>query len=334
MHLRNVELFCDVVARRSFSRAAEEHHVSQSSASQAVHLVEERLGTLLIDRSKRPLELTPAGQVYFDGCRKILGSFRRVEDRVRGMNNKVVGRLRVAAIYSVGLLQMDRYVHKFRDAFPDVDLRLEYLHPDDVYSRLAGDEADLGLVSFPKDTGETASIAWQEQPLVIVMPPRHRLAEQTSLYVADLDGEDFVSFTPELGIRRRIDRWLKKSHVAVHVVHEFDNIENIKRAVEIGSGIAVLPLPTVQRETEFGWLTAIAPADADWSRPLGIVYKKSKSLTSAASKLVELLLEEDFADSSDASSTQTANNAAKTIHIKHLAVNADRRSVAETAQRL
>ncbi len=97
MHLRNVEIFCDVVARRSFSRAAEAHHVSQPSASQAVHVLEERLGTQLIDRSKRPLELTAAGEIYFDGSRKLLDSFHRLEDRVRQVeNNKVAGRLRVA----------------------------------------------------------------------------------------------------------------------------------------------------------------------------------------------------------------------------------------------
>ena len=115
MHLRNVEIFCDVVTHGSFSKAAEAHEVSQSSASQAVHMLERRLGCKLIDRSKRPFELTPAGQIYYDGCRKILESFRHVEDRVQQMRNKVIGRVRMAAIYSVGLLQMDAYAKRVQD---------------------------------------------------------------------------------------------------------------------------------------------------------------------------------------------------------------------------
>ena len=292
MHLRNVEIFCDVVARRSFSKAAEAHNVSQSSASQAVHMLEKRLGIQLIDRSKRPFELTPAGQVYYDGCRELLDNFRKIEDRVQQMRNRVIGRVRIASIYSVGLLQMDAYVRRFEELYPEAALQLEYLHPDQVYERVLNDEADLGLVSFPKDGGEISSILWQEQEIVLVVAPSHSLAERRTIPVAALDGEDFVAFTAELTIRRQIDRWLKKAGVAVGVVHEFDNIETIKRAVEIGSGVALLPLPTVRRELEARTLAALRFEDVKWYRPLGIVHKRHKALATAASKFVELLHED------------------------------------------
>src|SRR5262245_10145228 len=100
MHLRFVEVFCDVAQRRSFSKGAAAQNVSQSSASQAVSLLEKRLGTKLIDRSKRPLELTPAGRLYYDGCRDLLNRFRDIEDRVRRTQDRVAGTVRVAAIYS------------------------------------------------------------------------------------------------------------------------------------------------------------------------------------------------------------------------------------------
>ena len=106
MHLRNVELFCEVVSRSSFSKAAEAHQVSQSAASQAVQTLEDRLGAVLIDRSQRPLTLTEAGQIYYDGCRRLLETFRQVEEQVFAISDRVTGRLRVAAIYSVGLLEM------------------------------------------------------------------------------------------------------------------------------------------------------------------------------------------------------------------------------------
>ena len=292
MHLRNVEIFCDVATRRSFSKAAEAHNVSQSSASQAVHLLEKQLETRLIDRSKRPLELTPAGRVYFEGCRELLEGFREIEDRLQGMRNKVAGRVRVAAIYSVGLLQMDAYTNLYAELFPDVELQLAYLHPDEVYSRILNDEADLGLVSFPREGGETNSIPWQEQEMVLVVPAGHRLAHRGSVAVSELNGENYVAFTSELTIRKQVDRWLRRAKVNVKIVHEFDNIENIKRAVEIGSGVAVLPIPTVRRETEFGSLVAVEFEDVTWYRPLGIVHKRNKTFSTAASKFVELLHED------------------------------------------
>ncbi len=290
MHLRFVEIFCDVAQRRSFSKGAQAQQVSQSSASQAVGMLEKRLGTRLIDRSKRPLELTPAGQVYFEGCRELLERFRTVEDQVQAIADRVAGPVRVAAIYSVGLMQMERSVQRFEELYPDAKLRLEYLHPDRVYQQVLEDDADLGLVSYPRHGGDIESIDWQEQPMVLVVPPSHPLADRRSVVLANLNGEDFIGFTQELTIRREIDRHLKRARIAVHVVHEFDNIETIKRAIEIGSGVALLPRSTVWQEIANGTLAAVEVSDADLVRPVGIVHKRNKQLTTAVQKFIEILL--------------------------------------------
>src|SRR5262245_19201400 len=289
MHLRNVEIFCEVAQRRSFSKGAAARDVSQSAASQAVGLLEKRLGTRLIDRSKRPLELTPAGEVYYEGCRELLDRFRAIEDRVQAIQDRVAGPVRVAAIYSVGLMQMEQYVQRFEEMYPDARVRLEYLHPDRVYRQLTDEDADLGLVSYPRHGGDFESIDWQEQPMVLVVPPGHRLAGPQSASIAELQGEDFVGFTQELTIRREIDRQLRRARVAVKVVHEFDNIETIKRAIEIGSGVALLPRPTVAREVASGSLATVELSDVNLVRPLGIVHKRSRQLTTAVQKFIELL---------------------------------------------
>jgi len=289
MHFKNVKIFCEVASRRSFSKAAKSLHVSQSAASQAVHSLEKQLEIQLIDRSQRPLELTPAGKIYFDGCRDVLESLRKVEDRIQGMKDRVTGTVRVAAIYSVGLLQMNSDVRSFRNLYPETDLRLEYLHPDDVYSKVMNDEADLGLVSFPKESNDLSCIPWQEQSMVAIVAPEHPLANRNSISVKELDKQHFVGFDPNLTISRKMDRWFKKSRVAVEFVQQFDNIENIKRAVEIGSEIGILPYPTVLREIDIGTLVALQIEDVEWYRPLGIVHKKNKTFTTAVSKFVELL---------------------------------------------
>lgn len=291
MQLRNAELFCDVVACRSFSKAAEQRRISQPAVSQALHQLEEHLGAMLIDRSKRPFELTAAGEIYYDGCRKLIDGFRKVEDRVQTLGDRLAGRVRVASIYSVGLLQMAGVVERFRTEHPDVVLQLSYASAEDIYDQVQREEADIGLVSFPKDGGELGSIPWLDEEMGVVVPPDHRLALRDSVSWEDLNGEAFVGFESVQRIRRQIDRWLKQAKVSVTVVHTFDNIENIKRAVEIGVGVSILPLPTVRREVEHGFLKALPFAEGKVFRPLGIIHRRHKHLSKAAEKFVELLHE-------------------------------------------
>ena len=295
MHLRTLETFCDVVRHRSFSKAAEARNISQSQASQSVHLLEDHLGVPLIDRSKRPLKLTPAGKLYFDGCVTILDELHALEDRILRTANRVVGQLRIAAIYSVGFLQMNDYVQRYRILFPDVDVDIAYLHPDDVHIRVQRDQADIGLVSFPQETADLASIAWQAQKMVVAVPMEHPFARSESISATELDGVNFVAFTPELKIREKIDEWLAAAGVKVNVVHEFDNIETIKRAVEIGSGASLLPAVSVAREVKSGFLAAVSVKEFRWARELGIVHCRNRQMTAAAEKFVELL--HDFSDS-------------------------------------
>ncbi|MCH9727637.1 MAG: LysR family transcriptional regulator [Planctomycetes bacterium] len=292
MHLRNAELFCDVVVQGSFSKAAEVRRVSQSAASQAVHALEKRLGAQLIDRSKRPFEVTPAGKIYFDGCQQLLRSFEQVEAQVRSTVGQTKSRVRIAAIYSVGLAQMSDYVEHFQNLYPEVMITLDYLHPDEVYQRVCENQADLGLVSFPKEEKDLTSILWQEQPMVLVVHPDHNLADRESCAVSEIEDEPFVAFTSELVVRQKIDRWLRKSSVHVQLIHEFDNIENIKRAVEAEAGLAILPLPTVMKEVQDHSLNVVHLEQVEWFRPIGIIQKKQKSIPDVVSKFIEVLHED------------------------------------------
>jgi len=258
-----------------------------------VHALEKRLGAQLIDRSKRPFEVTPAGKIYFDGCQQLLKSFELVEEQVRRAVGQTKNRVRIAAIYSVGLAQMYDYVEHFQQLYPDVMITLDYLHPDEVYQRVCENQADLGLVSFPKkEDKELTSILWQEQPMVLVVHPGHPLADRESCTVSEIEDEPFVAFTSELVVRQKIDRWLRKAGVHVQLIHEFDNIENIKRAVEAEAGIAVLPLPTVTKEVQDQSLKVVRLEQVEWFRPIGIIQRKQKSIPDVVSKFIEILHED------------------------------------------
>ncbi len=291
MQLESLKIFCDVVRWASFSRGAAENGISQSSASQAVHQLELRLGVKLIDRSKRPLVPTRHGRVYYEGCKDLVGRYLEVENRVKSLENdqNVVGTVRVASIYSVGLHHMSRYVERFHGLYPGADVRLEYLHPTRVVESVASGSAELGLISFPKKWPDLAAIPWRDEEMVLAVHPRHRLAALEAVEIGQLDGEKFVHFDLDLSIRRAIDRFLRKHGVQVETVLEFDNIENIKRAVEIPSGVAILPEPTLAREVAAGTLAAVRFRDHRLTRPLAILHKAGDGLGLTAIRFLELL---------------------------------------------
>ena len=290
MNLKSLKVFCDIVVRRSFSKAAEDNGMSQSGASQIVGQLEQHLGVQLLERSKRPLVPTREGQVFFDGCRKLLARYDALEDEVRTLHEEVAGRVRVAAIYSVGLHHMSRAVREFMVLHPRANVRLEYLHPDRVIESVESGQADLGLVSYPRATKTLDAEPWREEPFVLVTAPSNALAGRATVRLAELDHRPLVGFDPDLVIRHELDRALAAHGVEPEVVMEFDNIETIKRAVEIDAGVALLPAPTVGSEVVAGTLRAI-PIDVDppLQRPLGIVRVRGKPLPPTAARFLAFL---------------------------------------------
>ena len=293
VNLKSLKIFSDIISRRSFSRAAEDNGISQSGASQVVGQLENRLGVQLIERSKRPLVPTREGKVFFEGCRKLLAAYDALEDEVRTLHNEVAGRVRVAAIYSVGLHHMTSYLQEFRAQHPKANVRLEYLHPERVLESIENGEADLGIVSYPRSNRLVEAEPWREEAMVIVCAPSHPLAEADETPLAAIAGLPMVGFDADLVIRHEIDRVLDGHGVEVDVAMEFDNIETIKRAIEIDAGIAILPEPTVLREVAAGTLARVRIADADAARllvrPLGIIRSRNRQLAPTAQRFLDLL---------------------------------------------
>ncbi len=289
MHIKSLKIFCDIVDKHSFSRAAETNGVSQSNASHVVHHLEEYLGVQLIDRSKRPFVLTPEGQRFHEGCLTIVQQCNNLECEVRSLRDAVATRLTVASIYSVGLAHMSRYLREFLAENPKADVRLEYLHPHRVYEAVNNGTADLGLVSYPEETRTLAALAWRTEPIVLVCHPQHCLASRASVSLDVLKDEPFVAFQGGLRIREVIDKALKKAGVTIGGALEFDNIETIKRAIEIGAGISLLPEPTVTREVASGLLVKVPLAGQSLVRPLGIIHRRDRKLHGTGQAFVELL---------------------------------------------
>jgi DNA-binding transcriptional LysR family regulator len=300
MQLESLKIFCDVVRWASFSRGATENGISQSSASQAVHQLEARLGVKLIDRSKRPLVLTPPGKLYYDGCKDLVGRYIELENRVKTLvdEHKVNGTVGVASIYSVGMHHMSRYIRVFEERYPEASVRLEYLHPTTVYERVVEGGADLGLLSYPRKWPDLTVLPWRQEAMVLAVHPTHRFSGRGTVDIRELDGEPFVAFEGDLSIRRAIDRSLRHHDVNVEIVHEFDNIENVKRAVEIAAGVSILPEPSLGREVRAGSLAAVRLSGLDpkyqLNRPLAIIHRRHDNLDLTAARFLELLTGSDL----------------------------------------
>ena len=291
MNLNAIKVFCDVIRMKSFSRGAALNRISQSAASQAVHQLERHYGVQLIDRSKRPFLVTPEGQAAYEGLRQVLEIYEQIDIQVRSIRQEIAGTVRVAAIYSVGLHQMSACMQQFMKRHPKARVRLEFLHPSRVYEAVHDETADLGLVSYPSAGRGLSVIPLRSENMVVVCHPDHRFAGQAKVTVDQLRDEDYIAFDRDLPIRKEIDRHLRQHQVSVQVVMEFDNIETIKQAIEIGTGLSILPEPTVWKEISTGTLAATPLAIRDLSRPIGIIHRQRKIFTPTILKFLEFLAE-------------------------------------------
>jgi LysR family transcriptional regulator, transcriptional activator of the cysJI operon len=274
------------------SKGAAHLGVSQSAASQHVQEVEKRLGMILFDRSKRPLEITPAGKIYYEFCCDVLWREEELGRELGAVKQKVEGTVRVASIYSIGLSEMSRLQEAFAAHYPVVQLQVEYVRPEKVYEAVLNDTADLGLVSYPQASREIAAIPWRDEEMQVAVPPTHPFATRNEVFPDDLRGQTFVGFDEDLSIRRELDRFFKAQGVEVNLAMHFDNIHTIKEAVVVGTGISILPARTMQAEIAQGRMVAVKLHAPDLVRPVGVVHRKRRKLSRAAQAFVDLLLEQ------------------------------------------
>jgi DNA-binding transcriptional LysR family regulator len=286
--LDHLRLFRDLGLLRSFSKAATANQVSQSAASQHVQELERTFAIPLVDRSTRPLTLTPAGQIYFEMCRDVLLRKDQFDSELSELRQRTEGRVRVAAIYSVGLGELSHLEADFRQRFPAADVELQFLRPEKIIQAIRDERADLGLISYPEETGGIIARPWREEEMVVAVAPKHAWARRKSVLPFELNGADFIAFDEELPIRRAIDEYLRDQLVDVNVAMQFDNIAHIKEAVAHGSGVSIVPRPVIEGDSR---LIAISLGPPRLIRPLGVIYLRRRRLSRAAQAFLRLLEE-------------------------------------------
>ncbi|MBH00316.1 MAG: LysR family transcriptional regulator [Solibacterales bacterium] len=291
MRISHLKIIRDISKTKSISRAAGINSISQSAASQLVQQLEKQLNIELFDRTKRPLQLTMAGKLYDSACRDIIRRYGEMESQLEALRQELAGTIRVASIYSIGLYQMARMKEHFERRHTNVQIHLEYMRPDKVYQAVTEDQVDLGLVSYPNPSKDLKIIPWRMESMVLVCHPSHDLARKRSIKPADLENKEFVSFDPDLSIRKALDRFFREQGIHRKIVLEFDNIQMIKEALVIGSGISILPERTVRHEAIEGRLVALPLETDGLERPIGIVHRRTKKFSPAIVRFLNFLQE-------------------------------------------
>ncbi len=197
----------------------------------------------------------------------------------------------MATIYSIGLHDLPPYVKKFMRSYPTVNVHVEYRRANQVYEDVLGNVVDLGLVAYPVKDAKLEIIPLHKDPLVLICHPHHPFAKLKNAKLKMLVGQKFVGFEPDIPTRKALDKILREHGVSVHNVMEFDNIETVKRAVEIDAGVSIVPQGTVIQEVSKQTLAAVPLEDGSFYRPLAAFYKKNKVLSPAIKQFLALIKE-------------------------------------------
>lgn len=288
MHIETLKIFCDVVETASFSKAGAMNSMTQSAVSQQILSLEKKLGRTLLERGRRQCCVTPEGAVLLETAKEMLEIYNGLEERFNELADVVAGELNVSAVYSIGLHDLPPYLKAFRRLYPTVDVQVSYRRSAQVYAQVLSGESVLGLVAYPTVRKGIHLEPFMDDEMVLICPPSHPFAECQKIAPTALKRERFIAFDPDLPTRQYLDRHFRESGVTLGHTIEFDNIETVKRAVEIEQGVSVVPLASVKAEVNAGTLRAI-PLDPPLRRPIGILLKRNRPRTPALREFLALL---------------------------------------------
>jgi DNA-binding transcriptional LysR family regulator len=289
MQIESLKVFCDLAETESFTKAAQINGVTQSAVSQQISSLERQFKSLLIERSKKRFRLTREGDVLYEYSKKIISLHDSLFSRLQDIKDIVSGTIRVTTVYTIGLHDLPPYIKRFLKTYPTVNVHVEYRRADQVYEDVISNVVDLGLVGFPIKEAKVETLLLWKDPMVVICNPQHPYANRKTLKLNEIHGQKFVCFESNTPTRKALDRIFRDRDVDIEMAMEFDNIETVKRAVEIDAGLSVVPASTVIQEVSQGSLCAIHVEDVPVERSVGLIYKKGKVLSPAVKQFIAML---------------------------------------------
>ena len=294
MNIENFKIFCDLVESQSFSRAAKLNEITQSAVSQQLRAMERHFGVFIVDRSQKQFRLTREGERLHESAKDMLHQYEQLCSELQEMQKIISGTIHISTVYSIGLHELPPYVKAFLLEYPSVNIRIEYRRSNLVYEDILHNSTDIGLVAYPSPARQLEIIPFHDDRLVIVCSTNHELAKLDEVELLALKDMNIVGFEKDIPTRKATDQLFKAAGCTIDPVMEFDNIETVKRAVEINAGIAIVPETTVAQEIKQGTLVQLEIKGQDCRRPLAIIHRKGRVLTPAMKKFITLLAEKDM----------------------------------------
>jgi LysR family transcriptional regulator, transcriptional activator of the cysJI operon len=292
MDMDQIKIFCDLAETRSFSKAAARNLISQSAVSQQIKSIELQFKLQLIDRTCRPLALTQAGEIFFRGCKDIFSRYEEFRNQLANFTHQITGSVTIAGIPSIVLYLLQPYVRYFLQQHPNVRLYVESMRANQALETVLTDRADVAMIACPKSDRRLGIMPFYQERLLLVMTPRHPLAGKKKVSIKSLQLQPMILFEKDQSTRKLIDKILRNYGVTIKPVMELDNVETMKRGIEAGVGLSILPEPAVMQEVKSGALVARPFTEEEFFRPVGAVFRKGKVFPEPVRRFLDLLREQ------------------------------------------
>jgi DNA-binding transcriptional LysR family regulator len=290
MELDQLRLLVDLVRTGSFTKVAEQNYITQPAVSSRIRKLEDELGTKLVERTTRKVIVTEEGRIFFNYAKEILRQIDEVKTLLVERQDRTVGAVRLATIHSIGLHELPAYLKLFINRYPQVNIHIEYQSAENVYHMVAEGEADLGIVAYPEARPNLVIVPFFQDELVVICNEKHSFADRETVRLQDLNECSFIAFAQGIPTRRAIDAVLRRHGIRINIRMQCDNIEILKKMVEVGLGASIVPAFSVQQEVRLGALKSLVISNYSMKRPLAIVHRKGKSLSRAVQAFLELLV--------------------------------------------
>jgi DNA-binding transcriptional LysR family regulator len=290
MELHQLEAFEAVVLHRSFTRAAETLFLTQPAVTRQIAALESELHTRLFDRFGRTVRLTAAGETLHRYAEQVLRLAREARDAVTDTEKGSHGRLSVGASSTLATYVLPPLLRRFRESYPHVEISISTGVSARVVEMVRDGEADVGLVTteagIPGNGLVTSLLTNYETGAVV--PPGHPLAERERISAAELGSFPLILMETGTNLRAYADGLLEAAGIDGQVAMELDNVEAIKRMIEAGLGISLLPMVAVRAEVVGGRLVVLPLTDVPRGhRRIALVHRRDKYLSGPLSAFLE-----------------------------------------------
>ncbi|HJM69577.1 MAG TPA: LysR family transcriptional regulator [Candidatus Marinimicrobia bacterium] len=284
------KVFCDVAETKSFSKAAEINYITQSAVSQQLAFIERLFNKKLINRGKGAFSLTQEGQIFLNGCKKILKIYQSTLDQIQHDIGELPQTINIETVYSLGFYHLPPLVKSFMNRYNNINLHIEYNRSDRIYADVIQGVCDFGIIAYPWQHPLINVQYGQEEVLVFVCSPKSKYTLRKTVSLKNLHEQDFIGFIKEIPTRNYIDDILKDHDVMVHIADEYDNVETLKRSVELGVGVSILPLNTIEKEIRKKTLVSLPIKEGPFYRTTGIITRKDRPQSKAGQEVIKWIV--------------------------------------------